>query len=78
MGIDGRALLLLLVVAHGGVKVLVPVTEIIVLVGSLIKRQRHRVPFRGGGNLQGNSSLLNDPKEQFISTNVEKRRLQSF
>lgn len=56
MGVDGRALLLLLVMAHGGAKVLVPVTEVIVLVGLLIKRQRHHVPLRGGGNLQENSS----------------------
>lgn len=56
MRVDGRALLLLLVMAHGGAKVLVPVTEVIVLVGLLIERQRHRVPLRGGGNLQENSS----------------------
>lgn len=78
MGVDRRALLLLLVVAHGGAKVLVTVTEIIVLVGPLIKRQRHRVPLRGGGNLQEISSSLNIPKAQFISTNVEKCSLQSF
>lgn len=38
VGVDGRSLLLLLVVAHGGAKVLVAVAEIIVLVGPLIKR----------------------------------------
>lgn len=78
MGVDGRALLLLLVMAHGGAKILVPVTEVIVLVGLLIKRQRHHVPLRGGGNLQENSSWLNNPQEQFISANVEKCRLQWF
>ena len=44
MGVDGRPFLLLLVLAHGGVKVFVAVTAIIVLVKFLIKRQRHRVP----------------------------------
>lgn len=72
MGVDSRALLLLLVVAHGRAKVLVPVTEIIVLMGPLIKRQRHPGPSRGREDLQGNSSLLNDPKEQLISADVEK------
>lgn len=44
VGVDGGAFLLLLVLAHGGAKVPVAVAEIIVLVQSLIKWQRHRVP----------------------------------
>lgn len=44
MGVDGGASLFLLVLAHGGAKVLVSVAAIIVLVKFLIKRQRHHVP----------------------------------
>lgn len=51
VGVDGRTFLLLLVVAHGGAKVLVAVAAVIVLVELLIKWQRHRVPRREPGNL---------------------------
>lgn len=60
VGVDGRTFLLLLVVAHGGAKVLVAVAAIIVLVELLIKWQRHCVPRREPGNPIGKQQVLGE------------------
>lgn len=57
VSVDGRAFLLLLVLAHGAAKVPVPVAAVIVLVELLINGQRHRVPWREPGDLQESSNL---------------------